>query len=282
MYDSHIHFVIRTTLKAPPITYLFVPGDRPERFAKAQATGAGMVVIDLEDAVKPDDKDLARARVAEALSDGELRACVRINGGETPWFAEDLRLLSLTGVTCVMVPKAEHPDVLAAVHAAAGPRATLIPLVETARGLGAARLLGECSSVLRLAFGSVDFQRDLAIEGDGEELLFARSRLVLASRQSDLAAPIDGVTLAVGDFAQTHQDAVRARRLGFGGKLCIHPAQVAPVMQAFMPDEKAIAWAKSVLAAAASASTGALTFEGKLIDKPVIDRAKTLLARAAS
>lgn len=240
-----------------------------------------MVVVDLEDAVKAEDKDIARSRVAQALSGGELRACVRINGGETPWFAEDLRLLTLAGVACVMVPKAEHPDVLAAVHAAAGPQATLIPLVETARGLGAARLLADSPNVLRLAFGSVDFQQDLAIEGDGEELLFARSQLVLASRQADVAAPIDGVTLAVNDAAQVHRDAVRARRLGFGGKLCIHPTQIAPIVQAFTPDEQTIAWAKGVLAAFASASTGAISFEGKLIDKPVIDRARTLLARVA-
>lgn len=263
-----------------PITYLFVPGDRPERFRKAQAAGADVVVLDLEDAVTPDHKDAARHHIADALSGGDFRACLRINGDDTPWFREDLRLLTLAGVACVMVPKAERPDTLAAVGAAIGRTTGLIPLIETARGLAEATCLAGCPNVLRLAFGSVDFQQDLGIEGDGEELLYARSQLVLASRLAAIAPPVDGVTLAVGDAAQARQDAVRARRLGFGGKLCIHPSQVAPVMQAFAPDAQAIAWARGVLAAAASSSAGALTYEGKLIDKPVIERARTLLGRA--
>lgn len=262
-----------------PIAYLFVPGDRPERFAKARASGADMVVVDLEDAVAPGHKNGARSQVADALARRDFCACLRINGIDTDWFQEDLRLLSLPGVAAVMLPKAEHLEALAAVRAAAADKMPLIPIVETARGLAAAASLAGCQGVLRLAFGSVDFQQDLGIEGDDQELLFARSQLVFASRLADVGTPVDGVTLAVGDAAQTREDALRARRLGFGAKLCIHPAQVAPVKEAFAPDARTIAWARGVLAAASSTASGALTYEGKLIDKPVIDRARAIVNR---
>jgi citrate lyase subunit beta/citryl-CoA lyase len=271
-----------TTPLALPRTYLFVPGDRPDRFAKAQASGAGLVILDLEDAVAMDGKDAARGRVAEALSRGDWPACIRINGSDTPWFVDDLGLLSLPGVAAVMLPKAADIDALDVVRDAARPGVPLIPIIETAQGLAAARALGSCPGVQRLAFGSVDFQVDLGIEGDGLELLFARSQLVLASRLAGIGAPVDGVTLAVNDTAQAHADAVAARRLGFGGKLCIHPAQVAPVDEAFRPDAGTLAWARGVLQTVAGATAGALSYEGKLVDKPVVDRARAVLALAPS
>lgn len=265
-----------------PITYLFVPGDRSDRFAKAQASGADTVVIDLEDAVSPDHKAHARACTATALEQGTFRACLRINGADSQWFEDDLRLLQLPGVMTVMLPKAETLDSLAAVRAAVAASTSLIPIIESARGLAAAETLAGCTGVLRLAFGSVDFQHDLGIDGDGEELLFARSHLVFASRLADVEAPIDGVTLAVNDAEQARVDALRARRLGFGGKLCIHPAQLTPVRAAFQPDASSIDWAQGVLAIAASSGQGAAIHEGKLIDKPVIDRARAILARSAA
>jgi citrate lyase subunit beta/citryl-CoA lyase len=264
-----------------PITYLFVPGDRPERFQKAVASGADMVVIDLEDAVLPERKGDARGRVRDALADGSIRACVRINGTDTTWFDDDARLLSLAGVAAVMLPKAEDPARVAQLgNGLARTGVPLVPIIETARGLAASEAIAACTGVQRLAFGSVDFQVDLGIEGDGEELWFARSRLVLASRLAGIAAPIDGVTLAVSDAGQATRDAVRARRMGFSAKLCIHPAQVAPVREGFMPTAHEIAWARGVIDIAGGQPLGALTYEGKLIDKPVVDRAKAILARA--
>lgn len=262
-----------------PTTYLFVPGDRPELFQKALKSGADRVVVDLEDSVSVDSKAVARAHVAEALTRGDFRACVRINGSDTRWFAEDCRLLSLPGLAAVMVPKAENLEPLQAIHASLASGVALIPIIETARGLAAAAEIAKCSGVHRLAFGSVDFQLDLSIEGDDFELLFARSQLVLASRLANIESPVDGVTLAVKDLEQTRKDALRARRLGFGAKLCIHPAQVAVVKEVFTPDAQSIAWARAVIDAASSTSSGAFTFEGKLIDRPVIDRARSLLQR---
>jgi citrate lyase subunit beta/citryl-CoA lyase len=284
-----------------PITYLFVPADRPDRFAKALASGADMVVLDLEDAVAPSHKEAAREQLRELLGNGngncnvQVRACVRINGVDTPWFRQDCELLRLPGVAAVMLPKAETAQAIAAVTGSARAGLPVVPLVETARGLAAARVLAACPEVRRLAFGSVDFQQDLGIEGDDLALLFARSELVLASRLAGIDAPIDGVSLGIRDVDSVAADALRARRLGFGGKLCIHPAQLAPVARAFAPDAKALAWARGVLeAVAASAAqgdagdagdagnSGALTYEGGLVDKPVIERARSIVRRAGA
>ena len=260
-----------------PITYLFVPGDRPERFEKALAAGADCVVIDLEDAVSADSKQAARKNVVGAMRSARQQVCLRINGADTGWFQEDLEVLSLPGVHSVMVPKAETPEVLGLVRNVAS--IPIIPIVETARGLANAAALAGCPNVMRLAFGSVDFQVDLGIEGDDMELLFARSQLVLASRIAGLAPPVDGVTIEVRDLMRARAEAERARRLGFGGKLCIHPAQLAPVREAFTPSAESVAWARGVLALAEGSRAGALTYEGKLVDKPVIDRARAIIAR---
>ncbi|MBB3180928.1 CoA ester lyase [Variovorax sp. Sphag1AA] len=269
--------MIRITMNTTtPVTYLFVPADRPERFSKAAGSGADIVVLDLEDAVGVDHKAAAREHARAALASGVFKACVRINGIDTEWFAEDCALLSLPGVAAVMLPKAETVEGIAAVRAAR----RIVPLVETAKGLAVARELARCAGVAQLAFGSVDFQQDLGIEGDGDELLFARSELVLASKLAGIAAPVDGVSLAVKDLDVVSSEALRARRLGFASKLCIHPAQIASVRAAFAPDDKAVAWARGVLAAAASTSGGALSFEGQMVDKPLLERARGILSRA--
>lgn len=267
---------MRSTL----ITYLFVPGDRPERFAKAITSGTDITVFDLEDAVAPDAKNEARQSVAAAVSDGRrANVCVRINAAGTPWFHDDLNCIKEMHVQSVMVPKAEDPDELARIgRALAG--VPLIPLIETAIGLDRARDLARMPGVQRLAFGTVDFQVDLGVEGDGDELLLARSQLVLASRLAGLAPPVDGVTLDAKDPEKAKADAVRSRRLGFGGKLCIHPLQIDPVHAAFLPTMRELERARALLRAAEAQQRGVFTFEGRLVDKPVIDQARKLVARA--
>lgn len=267
------------TRKAIPRSWLFVPGDRPERFAKALACGADRVVVDLEDAVDIDRKDAARHLVHDFLATSDQRVCLRINGADTPYFADDCELLALPSVAAVMVPKAEASNTLDLIASRSGAGMALIPLIETARGLDGLSALCEVPQVACIAFGSVDFQLDLGIEGDGVELLFARSRLVLASRLAGLGAPVDGVTLATTDATRLGHDAQAARRLGFGGKLCIHPSQVATVNAAFSVKEEDKAWARGVLKAAVGSTTGALTYEGKLVDRPVLERARSLLQR---
>lgn len=142
--------------------------------------------------------------------------------------------------------------------------------------------LAATPGVARLAFGSVDFQLDLGIEGEREELLAARSQLVLVSRVAGRLPPVDGVTMALDDPDALRRDVTYARRLGFGGKLCVHPRQVAAVNEGFRPTTAEIEWARRVVEAAAEAGNNALRLDGKLVDRPVIDRARAILDDAGS
>jgi citrate lyase subunit beta/citryl-CoA lyase len=259
-------------------SYLFVPADRPARYAKALASGAEAVIVDLEDAVAPAAKDSARAALAAWLDGGGSGIAVRINDAASATFASDLALVARPGVASVVLPKAERLDDLARVRAAA-PAAALLPLVETAAGIANARALARADGVERLLFGSIDLQLDLGIEGDDDELLAFRSELVLASRLGGIAAPVDGVCTAVDDAAALDADTRRARKLGFAAKLCIHPRQVAVVHAAFAPSADEVAWATRVVAAAGASAGGAVAVDGKMVDRPVLLRAQTLLAR---
>lgn len=260
-----------------PCSYLFVPGDRPERFAKALASGAGQVVIDLEDAVAEAAKDGARTALADWLSkvppQAEGRVVVRINGADTPWFDADSAFVAAApGVTAVMLPKAD-----ASAPWNALPDKPVLALIETARGIDDLRSVARATNVRRLVFGSIDLQLDLGIDGDGEELLLFRSQLVLASRLAGLPPPVDGVSLALSDMQVLSADVRRARRLGFGGKLCIHPAQVASVEAGFAASAADRVWATRVHEAATKAGGAAVALDGQMIDRPVILRARRLL-----
>jgi citrate lyase subunit beta/citryl-CoA lyase len=262
---------------ASAVSWLFVPGDRPERFAKAASSGAHVVVCDLEDAVAPEAKAGAREHVADYLHDGG-RAVVRINGATTAWHADDLAALARApGLLAVMLPKAEGAGAVRAVADAAG--APVVALVESA--LGVVRVHETAAAAARLAFGSLDFALDVAADHDDDgALLQARTTLVLASRAAGLPSPVDGVTTALDDASAAARDAARARRLGFGGKLCIHPRQIAAVHAAYTPTEDELAWARDVLAASADGSSGAVrSSTGELIDAPVVRRARAILMR---
>jgi citrate lyase subunit beta/citryl-CoA lyase len=256
------------------IAPLFVPGNRPERFAKAAASGADAVIIDLEDAVAPEEKEAAR-RAAAAAALERIEVLVRINAAGTPWHAEDLAALASARIAGIMLPKAEDPAILAAIHTALGDRRPVIALVESARGVAAARDLARGAA--RLAFGSIDYAADLGCAHTREALLMARLELVLASRLTGIAAPIDGVTAAIGDDALTEGDARHAADLGFGGKLCIHPRQVAPALRGFAPGAEEVEWARKVIAAGGE---GAVAVGGMMIDAPVRLRAERILSRA--
>jgi citrate lyase subunit beta/citryl-CoA lyase len=260
---------------AVPRSYLFVPGNRPERFSKACLAGADAVIIDLEDAVPPSEKSAARSSVAAWVSPAQP-VLIRINSADTEWFHDDLELGKLPGVCGIVLPKAERVEDLLL----AGKSTTVIPLIETAAGFANAGELARTPRVQRLMFGSIDFQLDLGIEGEEDALLYFRSKLVLLSRLAAIMAPVDGVTTAIDDTEQLRADTLRARRLGFGGKLCIHPKQVGPVNQYFSPGEDEIAWSKRVLAAAASAGGAAIAVDGKMVDRPIILKAEAIAAEA--
>ncbi|RPH67325.1 MAG: CoA ester lyase [Burkholderiales bacterium] len=257
---------------------LFVPGARPDRFDKALAAGADAVVVDLEDAVAPADKARAREAVSAWLA-AQHAVIVRINGADTAWFTDDLALAGRPGVAAVMLPKAERAEDLAEVLRA-GARAVL-PLIESAAGMAALPAIAGARGVQRLAFGSIDFQVDLGMrDAHEDELLFFRSQLVLASRLAGLLPPVDGVSTAIDDAERLRDDVLRARRLGFGGKLCIHPRQVAGVNRHFAPSDAERDWAQRVLDAAAASRGAAVAVDGKMVDKPVILRAQAILEEA--
>jgi citrate lyase subunit beta/citryl-CoA lyase len=265
----------------PPIrSYLFVPATRPERILKAQASGAGAVIVDLEDAVAPREKGRARDALVHERSNGR-GLLVRINGAETEWFEEDLRMCATLGVDGIVLPKAEHPDQIRQAAARLGAGAIVLPIIESAQGYAALSTLCAEARVPRVAFGSIDFQLDLGIEGEDEQLAFFRSGIVLASRLAGRQPPVDGVTVEIDDVERLRADTLRGKRMGFGAKLCIHPRQVAPVNACFAPNPDEIAWARRIVDAAAAAGNAAVAVDGKMVDRPVIVKAERILSEAA-
>jgi citrate lyase subunit beta/citryl-CoA lyase len=255
-------------------SYLFVPGDRPERYAKALAAGADAVIIDLEDAVAPAAKDAARASLRAWLAP-EQAVLVRVNSADTPWFAEDVKLAGLPGVAGIVLPKAERPDDIARLMQA-GARSVL-PLIESALGFHHALELARQPGVERLLFGSIDFSVDLGMTEDIETLQYFRSQLVLVSRLAGVLPPVDGVTTTLDNIDRITEDTRRARRHGFGGKLCIHPRQVAPVNDAFAPSAEEAAWAARVLQAVENTDGAAVALDGKMVDRPVMLQAQAIV-----
>lgn len=247
-------------------TALFVPGDRPERFVKALSTEADVIIIDLEDAVLPDHKNAARECV-HALSLQGKPVLLRINGFGTPWFQDDLTLLSASSFAGVMIPKSESVDALEIVRST-NPAMPLYPLVETVGGAMALEKLSVFPGVARLVFGTVDFALDSGIQ-DESGWLPIRTSIVLASRQAGIQAPIDGVVLDWKDPAYLQAQASTSRRLGFGGRLCIHPMQVGPINTGMLPTEQEQDWARRVLIAFSEAGHGAIVIDGKLVDEPL-------------
>jgi citrate lyase subunit beta/citryl-CoA lyase len=271
--------VLNPALEAIPRSYLFVPGNRPDRFAKALASGAHAVIVDLEDAVPAAEKTAARSAVAAAL-DLRQPVIVRINGVDTDWFRNDVTMCRMPGVAAIMLPKTEGVEHLRRVEELLGGSLPILPLIETAHGFANALEIAKDRAVRRLVFGAIDFQLDLGIKGDTEELLFFRSQLVLVSRLAGIAAPVDGINTEIDDPEKLRAATLRARRLGFGGKLCIHPRQIPYVNQCFRPTPEEIAWARRVVEVAEAASGAAVADGGQMIDRPVILQAERILREA--
>lgn len=290
-----------------PTTYLFVPGNRPERFVKALASGADRIIIDLEDAVAPADKATARAAIAQWMTgvastpEDRSKVLIRINDAATSWHADDLALARSVQALCVMLPKCEAASQVAHVlkHLEAG--ANVLALVETARGLVAVNEIAAAPGVARLAFGSLDYMVDLDIPGLRNEgaagdashashagrvgaansiaLDFAATQIAVASRAAGLPSPVAGVTPEL-DAAQVAADMAHARSLGFGAKMCIHPAQVAAVRAALRSSAHELAWAQRVLRAWEASAGGAIQVDGKMVDRPVVLKAQRIVANA--
>ncbi|MCM3608134.1 HpcH/HpaI aldolase/citrate lyase family protein [Cupriavidus pauculus] len=274
-----------TPISRAPRSYLFVPGSRPERIGKAIAAGADAVIVDLEDAVAPDDKAAARHNLhapwpalrAQADAAG-VTLLVRVNGADTAYFGDDLAFCRDLAVAAIVLPKADCAA-LEALRAVLSDF-TCYALLETAAGFRDLREVARAPGVIRLMFGSIDLMFDLDVADDDAPLHHFRSELVLHSRAAGLPAPVDGVCTAIGDAQALAADTARARRFGFGAKLLIHPNQVAGVHAALAPSAEDVAWARRVVAQAAAANGAAIAVDGKMVDRPVLERAQRIAAAA--
>lgn len=259
----------------PLIAPLFVPATRPDRIAKAARSGADAIIVDLEDAVPESEKVSARAGLSEFLADVPVPVVVRVNAVDSAWFADDIAFVRAMGIPTVMLPKTQSAADIAAI----GGGIAVIGLVETALGVVSLPDICTAPDLLQLAFGSIDYALDAGCTEEREALLLARLSIVTHARARNLAAPLDGVTVSVSDAAMIRSDTEYALRLGFGGKLLIHPQQVAPVLAAMRPSAQQLDWAQRVCAADDASGGAAVLLEGRMIDAPVIKKARQMLLR---
>lgn len=286
----------------PMRSALFVPGNRPDVIDKAVNTAADMVIIDLEDAVPPDQKKEARIQAREKVEHyRERRIIIRVNGIDSDFIEADLDEVVTEEFWCLMIPKVEDlPGVqklavrLSKLEEKKGLNkgtVKLIPLIETAQGVQSiSEILADSSISQRLytcAFGAADYTLDMGIEMtlSGDELLYPRSRIAVACRAAGLEPPLDSpYMLDIKDVEGLKSDALRAKQLGFQGKLCIHPIQIAPCNQIFSPTSEEIRHAEIIIRAfdeASAKGVGALQLEGKFIDAPIVQRARRVMTMAA-
>ena len=278
--------VVRLALRS----ILFVPGTRVDRFPKAVASGADAVVLALEDGVDSARKTEARQLVAEWVTstprEGSARF-VRINGVRSAWFADDLAWLpEVAGhIDAVVLPKAESPGDLERITARA-PRRRVIPLLETARGILAATAIAAAADadIPALLFGAEDLTAELGIPRTlaGDEILLARSQVVLAAATIGADA-IDAVFVDFTSPDRLREDALRARALGFGGKMAIHPDQVSVINAVFSPSAEEVAAAQRLIEAdkaAHSRGEGVYRVDDRMVDAPIVARARRVLAVA--
>lgn len=262
-----------TALIAP----LFVPATRPDRFEKAAASGADAIIIDLEDAVAPDAKGAARQSVAAAprLS---APAFVRINALGTVWFEADVAVLVAAGRKHVCLPKVGDTSVVDRIVGALGQDVLVLAQIETAAGLVNAPAIARHPNVVQLAFGPADFFLDLQAPASAPLTGHALATMAIASRAAGKPLPLDGPSFAIDDPDFVRAEASQAAACGAGGKLCIHPAQVAHVLRSFSPSADEVAWAHRVVAA--NRAGAASVVDGQMIDAPIVARARQLLERS--
>lgn len=250
---------------------LFVPADRPDRFHKASEAGADLVILDLEDSVIAAHKESARTEMVKWLR-GHT-AVVRINAVGTEPHDADIEAVRLARPLAVMIPKAEPDGVFATESLLGG--VPLIPLIESARGVGLAREIAALPSVRRIALGTLDLAADLGCTPEDSPVATAADLVAIANAASGLPGPLDGVCSQLYEPDSVAVQAQLARRRGYAGKLAIHPAQISVINRCFAPTESEIDWAEAVLA---TAGQGAVALDGRMVDEPVLRRARHLLA----
>jgi citrate lyase subunit beta/citryl-CoA lyase len=287
----------------PIRTALFVPGNRPDRVDKAVGTGADVVIIDLEDAVPPSQKEESRSKVREkiaAFRDREI--LVRVNAIGSEFLPGDLDEIIVDGLSCIIVPKVEERADIREIDGYLGEAErrndlepgtiSVIPLIESARAVqNVFEILSEKTDPRRLftaAFGAADYTLDMGAEitREGAELHYPRSRIAVACRAAGVDPPLDTpFMIDVKDVEALKTDARRARQLGFQGKLCIHPIQIEPCHAVFSPTAEEIEHAARVIQAfedAEARGIGAIQLDGKFIDAPIVERSRRIVKLAAA
>ncbi|KQL48432.1 hypothetical protein AN963_01055 [Brevibacillus choshinensis] len=282
-------------------TWIFVPGSDPKKLEKVEQLLSDAVIFDLEDAVPAQEKALARRLVKEELQhvprQGTPARYVRVNAVDTPFFEQDVKGIDGVGLRGVVLPKAEDVQSVARLDALLDQlpgtengvdggqdrRVEIVPLIESARGLFHAYEIARASKrIKRLMFGSIDFALDIQAEltPEGQELLYARSQLVVVSRAAGIGAPIDAVFPNFRDKDGLIRETQRAKQLGFQGKLLIHPCQIGPVREVFIPSREEIVEAELIVASyqeALAAGIGSIQVRGRMVDAPVYERAKRVV-----
>ena len=268
--------VVRTVDLLHARSLLFAPGSDERKLRSALGSAADAVVADLEDAVAPAQKDEARRLVAKLEP-----PIVRVNGADTMWFADDLALVGKLQPDAIVLPKAT-PDAVAALGPEGPP---VIAIVETAAGLRTAYETASSARVAALLLGAVDLGAELGLEPrpDGLEILYARSQVVVDSAAAGIRPPFDIVHLDVHDEQGLDEECRLARSLGFRGKACIHPGQLDVVHRVFVPTAEELAWAGRVVDAyerETGEGRGVFALNGAMVDLPVVERARRILAEA--
>lgn len=267
-------------------TYLFVPAHEPRKVQKALAAGSNAIILDLEDAVPESQKSAARdAAAGRVPTAGGPDVWVRVNS-DPRFFDDDVRGIDWRGKTGAVLPKADDPAVVE--HLASAGAAHILLIIETVAGLdNLASLASASPTVAQCAFGALDFALDAGLttedpEDDSELMWHVRADLVLRCRAAGLPPPIDGVYTRLDDEAGLRRTCMRAQRLGYVGKLLVHPRQIAVAAGVFTPSEDELDLAREILRAYASAvreGRGAVVVRGAMVDRPVADRAKALVKR---
>jgi citrate lyase beta subunit len=280
-FGKNVNLLMSSLASARSI--LFVPGNDGHKLEKALSAGADAVVADLEDAVPATEKDAARKLVADHVARARTASlvAVRLNGARTPFWDDDVRALAGLPLDALVLPKAT-PEAVAELPEQGPP---VVAIVESARGLKRAHEIALAPRVVALALGAVDLGLELGLEprADGQEILLARSQLVLDSAAAGIRAPFDLVHLNTRDADGLERECRLARSLGFRGKLCIHPNQVEIINCVFSPRDEELARARRVVEVyerGAAEGRGAVALDGEMVDLPVVERARQVLAQA--
>jgi citrate lyase subunit beta/citryl-CoA lyase len=274
-------------------SWLFIPGSDLRKLEKVRQLNADVVIYDLEDAVAPSEKGSARLKVKTALTNHQgITQIVRVNGQQTPYFTEDVREVVCSELHGIMLPKSESPEQIADLAKLLEPleqrlglnhRIRIIPLIETAVGVRNADQIAQTGERVQcMAFGSIDYSLDIGAEltQEGWELLYPRSILVNASRAAGLQQPIDTVYPHTNDLEGLKRETNFIKKMGFQGKLAIHPNQIEPIHEVFAPSIEEVQYAMRIVEAYEKSlheGVGAVRLDGKMIDLPVVERAKKII-----